>query len=532
MGNSRPSAVDELRGFGRYARRIPSFLGDTISTERACERIEHQLARRGESFLALLEHGVYGNPRSPYRALLDAAGIELGDVRGLIDDRSLEGALEVLRRAGVYVTLDEFKGRRPLARGSLSLDVAHSDFDNPLLAPQYWSRSSGARGPSRRVPLDLNVLEHDASHEAVFRSAFGLWDRRFALWRVKPPSTSGLNNALRQAKIGRSLERWFDPYRAPRDLEALKYRLFTSYTVRVGRLHGARLAPPEQCPAADGGRVARWIAASRREGHPVFMDAQAGLGVRACRAAVDDGIDISGTVFRLTGEPLTRAMSEIVEASRSRAVPGYSMVETGRIALACADPDRFDDMHFLSDKLAVLQRRIAVGSTGIEVNALLYTSLLPFTPRVMINVDSGDYATLTTRSCGCPWDELGLHQHMHAVRSYEKLTADGNHFLGSDLHSLIDEVLPGRFGGGPTDYQLVQEELRGAPRVSVVVRPSVGEVSNREVLATVIEFLRAEPRNRVMADFWAQSETLRVVRREPHCSATGKTPALHIDTPS
>jgi hypothetical protein len=66
----------------------------------------------------------------------------------------------------------------------------------------------------------------------------------------------------------------------------------------------------------------------------------------------------------------------------------------------------------------------------------------------------------------------------------------------------------------------------------VVVRPSVGEVSNREVLATVIEFLRAEPRNRVMADFWAQSETLRVVRREPHCSATGKTPALHIDTPS
>jgi hypothetical protein len=511
-------------------RRLPSFLGDIVSIERARERIGRRLAGRVQSFLGLLERGVYGNPRSPYRALLDAAGIELRDVRGLIGERGLEGALEVLRGAGVYATLDEFKGRRPLTRGSLSLEVAHGDFDNPLFAPQYWSRSSGSRGPSRRAPVDLGLVEHDAAHEALFRTAFGLWDRRFAMWRVKPPSTSGINTALRQAKIGRPLDKWFDPYRAPHDLEALKYWLFTTYTVQVARLHGARLAPPEQCPAAEAGRVARWIA-SGGERSPVFMDAQAGLGVRACRAAINEGVDLSGTFFRLTGEPLTRAMAEVVGALGSRAVTAYSMVETGRVAFACADPERFDDMHFLSDKLAVLQRRTAVGSSGFEVDALLYTTLLPFTPKVMINVDSGDYATMTRRACGCPWGELGLDQHLHSVRCYEKLTADGNNFLGSDLHSLIDEVLPGRFGGGPTDYQLVQEQLGGVPRVSVVVRPSVGEVQEPEVLEAVIEFMRAEPRNRVMADFWAQSDTIRVVRRAPYSTATGKTPALHLEVP-
>jgi hypothetical protein len=521
--------LDELRAFGRYARRLPGFLRTTITPEGARRRIERQLQRREFCFLEMLENGVYANPRSPYRKLLDAAGIELGDVRGLVSERGLEGALEGLREAGVYATLEEFKGRRPIARGSLSLDVAHGDFDNPLLAPQYWGRSSGARGPRRRVPLDLGALEHDAAHEALFRTGFGLWGHRYAMWRVKPPSTAGIHNALRQAKVGRTLHKWFDPYRAPRDLEGLKYWLFTTYTVRAGRLHGARLARPRRCLAADAGRVARWIAASAREGHAVLMDAQAGLGARACRAAIEEGIDISGTFFRLTGEPLTPGIAKVIEAAGSRAVPGYSMVETGKLGLACADPERFDDMHLMMDKIAVLQRRTAIGSSGVEVDALLYTTLLPFSPKVMINVESGDYATVTRRPCGCPWGELGLDVHLHSVRCYEKLTAQGNNFLGSDLHSLIDEVLPTRFGGGPTDYQLVQEEVGGIPRVSVVVRPSVGEVAEPEVLQAVIEFMRSEPRNQVMTDFWAQNDAIRVIRRDPYSSASGKTPALHLE---
>jgi hypothetical protein len=117
---------------------------------------------------------------------------------------------------------------------------------------------------------------------------------------------------------------------------------------------------------------------------------------------------------------------------------------------------------------------------------------------------------------------------MRNVRSYEKLTSEGNHFLGSDLIALVDDVLPAHFGGGPGDYQLVEEEIGGLPTVSVVVRPALGELDDREVVTEVLEHLRSERRNRLMVDLWRDAETLRVVRREPYMTAAGKILPLHI----
>jgi hypothetical protein len=520
---------DELTAFARYARRLPAFLRETITPGQARERIARQRALREESFLKLLEGGVYSNPRSPYRRLLEAAGAELGDVRNLIGERGLERALAALRDAGVYATLDEFKGRRPLERGGLSLQLDHSDFDNAMFGPDFWARTGGSSGAPRRVPLDLDLLEHDAAHEALFRSAFELWERPFALLKVKPPSTSGIGNALRQAKLGGRVDKWFNPYRPPRNPEALRYWLFTTYTSWAGHFSGAGIARPEHCPPDEVARVAQWLASRRREGRPAFVDAQAGLGVRVCRAAAASGLDISDTFFRFGGEPLTRAKADAVTATGSRVVSHYSMVETGRVAMPCPHGTAFDDTHFLADKLAVIQREKVVGSAEVRVGVLSYTTLLPFTPKIMINVESDDYAVFEERSCGCPWDEIGLSLHLRGIRSHEKLTSEGNHFLGSDLIALIDEVLPARFGGGPTDYQLVEEEIEGLPKVSVVVSPEVGDVAERDVVSAVIDFLRAKPANRLMADFWEQSETVRLVRREPHVTAAGKTPALHVE---
>jgi hypothetical protein len=146
----------------------------------------------------------------------------------------------------------------------------------------------------------------------------------------------------------------------------------------------------------------------------------------------------------------------------------------------------------------------------------------------MINVESDDYGVLSERTCGCPLGEVGLTTHMRGIRSYEKLTSEGNHFLGSDLLVLIESVLPARFGGAPSDYQLVEEEIGGLPRVGVVVRPSLGPVNEREVVAAVLTHLGAEPRNRLMADVWREGDTVQVLRREPHMTAAGKILPLHI----
>jgi hypothetical protein len=206
------------------------------------------------------------------------------------------------------------------------------------------------------------------------------------------------------------------------------------------------------------------------------------------------------------------------------------MAEIGRIACACAEPDGVDDMHFVSDKLEVTQRPKALG--GATVDVLCYTTLLPSTPKVMINVESDDYGDLTERECGCPFGQLGMTRHLQRVRSWEKLTTDSNHFLGSDLHPLLDEVLPARFGGAPTDYQLVEEEVGGMTRLSLVVAPGVAPAAESEILGAVYAYLRAQPQNRLMADFSAQSESLRVVRREPYTTFAGKILPLHVSRPS
>jgi hypothetical protein len=530
LASSEPSLYEEGMAFGRYLARLPPFLRKKIGPEEARRRIEGWLRGREESFLGLLRRAVYANPGSPYLTLLDAAGIELGDVAKLIEERGMQDALARLRNSGVYATLDEFKGRRPLERNGVSRPLGDGDFDNPLIAGHYWGATGGSRGASRRVIVDLRRLAHEAAYHALFRQGFDLGRRPFGIWRVVPPSRAGLNNYVYQVKSGGSVERWFNPYRARSDASGLRFALFTGYTIRVGRLFGGGLRRIEHRSAAEAPAVARWLAEQCRAGSPAVLDAQLGLGIRACLAALDQGLDISGTFFRFGGEPYTEAKAKVVTATGSTAACHYSMAEIGRVACACADPTGLDDMHFMSDKLEVIQRPRALDEDP-PVDILSYTTLLTTTPKVMINVESDDYGVITERTCECPLGRLGFGRHLQRIRSHEKLTTEGNHFLGSELHGLVDEVLPARFGGGPTDYQLVEEEDGALSRLSVVVGSRVGDVAEQEVLGAVYAYLRRQPRNRLMADFWEQSDTLRVVRREPYLTAAAKILPLHVRRP-
>jgi hypothetical protein len=522
------SLADDLAVFVRYARRLPRFLRNTLTREEARRTIEQQLRAREESFLAILDRAVYRNDRSPYRGLLAAAGLVLGDVARLVREFGLEGALARLYDAGVRITLDEFKGRAPIERPGLSMPRGDRAFDNPLVTKHLELASGGSRGPRRRTAVDLDLLEYEAAHHLLFCDAFDLWERPFCLWQTTLPSGSGINNALRQLRVGRPVAAWFSPYRAPPGLEPLKYAIFTAYSIGAARLFGARLAGPEHCPPEQAERVARWLAERKAEGQPAWLDAQAALAVRACTAAGAEGLDISGTFFRLASEPFTEEKAAVIADAGGHAVCHYSMSEVSRVAVACGDPASFDDMHFLADKLAVIQRDRSVGVSGATVGAFYYTTLLLSSPKVMINVESDDYGQLEERSCGCPWGQVGLTLHMRRIRSYEKLTSEGVQFLGSDLIELVERVLPSRFGGGPGDYQLVEEEVGGVPRVSVVASPALGPMDEGEVVATVLNRLRAERANQVMADTWRDGRTLRLVRREPHVTSAGKILPLHI----
>jgi hypothetical protein len=113
---------------------------------------------------------------------------------------------------------------------------------------------------------------------------------------------------------------------------------------------------------------------------------------------------------------------------------------------------------------------------GLPEKAMLLSSLLPSAPVLMLNVCLGDQAALVRRSCGCAMERHGWSLHIEGVRSFEKLTAGGITLLDVDVVRVLEEVLPARFGGAPTDYQLVErpDGADGRPEVRLLVSPALG----------------------------------------------------------
>src|SRR4051812_12283894 len=106
----------ELLGLARLSAGLHAFLREPVSVAQAEAIIRRRLLTREQSFLKLVERAA-GPQRSPYRQLLQVAGCELGDLQALVSQAGVEGALETLRRCGVCVSFEEFKGRQPAVRG-------------------------------------------------------------------------------------------------------------------------------------------------------------------------------------------------------------------------------------------------------------------------------------------------------------------------------------------------------------------------------------------------------------------------------
>lgn len=517
--------LDEVRAGARFLRGLRPFLAHPLDLVGARRSLERQLAAREECFADILARGIFGQQASPYRQLFAWAGIALGDVAALLAAEGLEATLAKLYDAGVYVTLDEFKGRRPITRPGLVWPVRVEDFDNPLMTRHYEARTGGSAGAPRRILIDLNLLEHESAYHALFYAGAGASDRPLGIWQPAPPGAVGIKSALMQAKLGRPTSRWFSQTR-PRT-GSLRHAVFARAALTVARLGGARIPAPQYTPAAQAGQVASWLADQRRTGAPAILVTPASAGVRTCRAALDGGIDIGGTLFVLGGEPYTEAKAAVLAETGSRGLCHYAMVEAGMIGLACQAPAAPDDVHLVTDKIATIQRERPAGRAGSVTRALFHTTLLPASPKLMLNVESGDSGVRVDRECGCGVLPPGFRTHLHTIRSYEKLTSEGMNFLGSDLLTLVEQVLPARFGGRPTDYQLVERERAGLPVVSLVVAGAVGELDDAEVVRVVLEYLEHRGMGEaMMADVWAQSGTLHIERREPHVTPGGKTPPL------
>ena len=519
----------ELRRFRTFAGDLWRYLGSEFPPEECRRLLDEQLRHRERTFLGHLERAVYARPDSRYRALLDHVGVAHGDVASLVRDVGLEGALARLYEQGVYLTLEEFKGHRPIVRpGGLELPTRHEDFDNPVLRPGYSGVSGGSSGAPRRTMMDFGHVVHHTAYYRLFLEAFDLLDRPAVIWRPTPPARSGFGNVLRSLRHGLRLE-WYAQNRFGfRDVQLQDWIALRTAHVAT-RLRGPALRMPRHVPLTAPDVIARRLAHYVGRGTPAHFQAPAGAAVRVAHAADAGGLDLTGTFARVGGEPLTHAKLEAMERVGIRAVSNYSMSELGRVGIACAadEPAAVDDVHVLSGKVAILRRPSV--QQRVDVDALVLTSLDPTSPKLLLNVESGDTAVLEERDCGCVVGAAGLGLHLHTIRSYEKLTSDGTNFLGGDVIRLVEDDLPRRFGGGPTDYQLVEDEHGGLPRVRLLVSPRIGAVDERALLERTHAGLAEGPGyRRMMADIWRDGSTLTVERAEPISTRAGKIPAFHV----
>lgn len=513
----------------RFATGLRRFLRSPLSAEQCRAIVADSLANRERNFLRLLRRAVYDYAASPYRKLLAWAGVELGDLERMALADGIEATLQRLFDAGIFVELDEFKGRRPIRRPGLTIEVTAESFDNPLLACDFEVESGGSTGSRRRMKIDFDLLAYDAACRYLHFAAVGAESAPLAIWRGVPPDSSGLKHGLIAAKLGRPMERWFSPIPLSFKPRSLPFATFTLYAVKASPLFGARIPPPEYVPLSDGLPVARWLAEKVRQGTPGVLSAAANNVVRACIAAKEAGLGIEGTIFRVSGEPFTEAKRRLVAELGARTFSGWSMSEAGPLGGGCANREVVDEVHLFRGKVAVFDRPKIVADGETQVQALYLTTLLPWTPKIMLNLDTGDYGVLSRRRCGCLLEQVGFTDHLHTIRNYEKLTAGGIQFLGSDIIELVEEVLPAVHGGHPTDYQFVEEQDGAVTNVSIVVSPRLKLEDEQAVVNTVLRFLASRNSGHaLMAAFWRQGRTLRLQRREPYVTPASKTPPLRV----
>ena len=147
---------------------------------------------------------------------------------------------------------------------------------------------------------------------------------------------------------------------------------------------------------------------------------------------------------------------------------------------------------------------------------------------MLLNTSIGDRAILDERRCSCALEHIGWNIHLRDIGAYSKVTAGGMTFMDAEILRVLEEILPERFGGGATDYQLEEvDDENGEAMLTLRVHPSVDHLDEASLIDAFIEAVGdGSGVERVMALKWRSSGFVRVVREPPKSTASGKI--LHL----
>ena len=515
-----------VEGFRRFAKQR---MAPDEAIALARNSIKKRVATREESFLNFVEKGVFCYSGSPYLKLLQPKKIDFMDLRRAVQKHGIEVSLRWLESEGVYFTVDEFKGKLPVVRNGAKFWCQEGMFDNPFLSYVYEVRSGATRSAGTRVRIDFDYLHQRSLYDALLLSMHGCLNAPIANWFPIFPGAPGINSSLRFSHIGNAARKWFSQVPEDRLNVNWEKKWGTKLIFTLGRLHGCPLAEPEYVPLDDALKIARWAAETLKENQHCVVYTFAASAVRICIAAAENNLNIRGTKFLVTGEPLTPQKRKEIEVMGASPVAVYGISEAGVIAAGCDQPHASSDhCHLYKDTTAIIAHRQSVPHSDLFVNSYLFTTLLYESPKLLLNVGMGDYGNLREFDCPCVFGQVGFSTQLSGIRSYEKLTGEGVTFVDTDFIRIIERELPERFGGRSTDYQLVEkEDGRGLTHLQLLVSPRVGTIQGSEVLEKFLNLLKRaedspESWSQSGTEMWKQSNMVRIVREYPIPTASGK----------
>lgn len=488
--------------------------------------VRRQMEDRTRHFLDMARDIVFANPKHPYRRMFQLAGCEYPDLEESVRRQGLEKTLEALRRNGVWLSHAEFKDSTPIVRSGEVIESNLRSFRNPFSRGGIESMTGGSRSKGTPTRSSIDTRRYREGYRVLEEREFGTRDRALIVLRPILPSAVGLQTVLHHSRrIGHPVH-WFAIGGTLRN--SGHYRAVTRTMVHLGNLLGARAPQAVYLPENDFLPVAETIANLKAAGTQSLVFSFVSPAVRVSLAAREKGLDIAGALFIVGGEALTSEKRAAIEASGALVYPRYWINEIGPIGLACRRMTDGNRVHLFEDSVEVISQRQTVPHSDVDVNALLFTTLLPTTERFLINVCMDDSGSIEPANCSCGFQEIGFTRQVRDISSFGKLTGLGMTLVGTDVVRVLEEALPRRLGGGPGDYQLVEREDQGQTILELRASPRIVHCTEDLIRECFLEELKGVYGGSLAAREWRHAGAVRVVIAEPVVTQPGKILALHL----
>ncbi|MFP4014258.1 MAG: hypothetical protein ACLFVQ_09255 [Chitinispirillaceae bacterium] len=534
-----------MRKYIRFVGGLDKYLRNRLEPQEAISRsralLKERIARRSENFLNIIQRGVFEYQKSPYLKLIEPKKIAFSDIKKWVESDGIESSLQRLQQEGIYITIDEFKGKTEVKRNGASFLCSENMFDNPFLSTAYEVRSGATRSAGTRVRIDFDYLVQRSLYDAFLLNMHESLTSPIANWFPLFPGAPGINSSLRFTYMGNPPKRWFSQVDKAQVKVNWEKTWGTNLIFWMSRLHGVRLAQPEYVNLNHAHKVAQW-ASTMLDYYPnCVIYTFATSAVRVCMAAQENGLNIRGARFLVTGETLTPQKRKEIESCGAVVIPVYGISEAGVIAAGCnkhthctSRKDNSDHCHLYKDTTAIITHKYSVPHYDINVDSFLFSTLLYESPKLLLNVGMGDYGRVYTEPSDCEFGKMGFDTHISGIMSYEKLTGEGVTFVDTDFIHIIEKQLPERFGGQSTDFQLVEEEdEKGFNRMRLLVSPRLGAIDENAIVSSFIEMLKKSensPESWAQSGsvMWDQARVIRIKRDYPVSTPSGKILPFHL----